>query len=221
MNNLKERIMAYIAYKGLTAQAFEKSAGLSNAAVSKMGDGTRRVTLDKISNAYKDLNISWVLTGEGEMIKHDSNEEIPRQASVPMKSLTKGVPYYDVDFIGGFDIVINDQTTRPDYFIDYRPYNKATCWCNITGQSMEPVINSGDMLALQEIIDWEFLVSGEIYAIVTTNGLRTVKRVIVPRGDNDHFILKPENDAPEYVEQEIPKRMISRVYKVLGCMKRL
>lgn len=44
---LKERIMQYISYKRMTVQTFEFEAHLSNGAVSKMGDNTRRSTLDK------------------------------------------------------------------------------------------------------------------------------------------------------------------------------
>lgn len=66
---LKERIIQFIDYKGLSVQRFEQMTGLSNAAVSKMGDNTRRTTIDKISNSFPDLNTNWLLTGEGEMIK--------------------------------------------------------------------------------------------------------------------------------------------------------
>ena len=47
----------------------------------------------------------------------------------PVISYTNGVPYYNVDFIGGFDIVLNDQTAKPEYLIDFKKYNEATCWC--------------------------------------------------------------------------------------------
>lgn len=68
MAGLKERLFYFIEYKGLTVQSFEKTVGLSNGAVSKMGDNTRRSTIDKISNFFGDLNKNWLLTGEGEML---------------------------------------------------------------------------------------------------------------------------------------------------------
>lgn len=98
-----------------------------------------------IIGAYPDLNQSWLLTGEGEMlnsVKIDSEPQI---------NFTKGVPYYNVDFIGGFDIVLNDQTISPEYLIDFRKYNEATCWCNVTGHSMEPEITHGDIIALKKL----------------------------------------------------------------------
>lgn len=72
---LKDRILKFIEIKGITVQNFEQICGLSNAAVSKMGDNTRRSTLDKISKHFPDLNITWLLTGKGEMLAADGEGE--------------------------------------------------------------------------------------------------------------------------------------------------
>jgi len=65
--------MQYISYKRMTVQMFELKTGISNGAVAKMGDNTRRSTLDKISNKFPDLNKAWLLTGEGEMLNDTSS----------------------------------------------------------------------------------------------------------------------------------------------------
>lgn len=211
--DLKSRLIKFIDYKGLSVQSFELQCGLSNGAVSKMGNNTRRSTIDKISKSYPELNTNWLLTGEGGMLL-DSID------SVPQKSYTNGVPYYNVDFIGGFDIVLNDQTAKPEYLIDFKKYNEATCWCNVTGHSMEPEITHGDIIALKKIEDKSFLPLGEVYAIVTTNGMRTIKR-LGPSSDPKCYTLVPTNKSPEYGIQELPKDMIEHIFQVLGCMKRL
>lgn len=211
--DLKSRLIEFIDYKGLSVQSFELQCGLSNGAVSKMGNNTRRSTIDKISKSYPELNTNWLLTGEGGMLL-DSID------SVPQKSFTNGVPYYNVDFIGGFDIVLNDQTAKPEYLIDFKKYNEATCWCNVTGHSMEPEITHGDIIALKKIEDKSFLPLGEVYAIVTTNGMRTIKR-LGPSSDPKCYTLVPTNKSPEYGIQELPKDMIEHIFQILGCMKRL
>lgn len=215
---LKERILQYISYKGLTVQMFENKAMLSNGAVSKMGNNTRRSTLDKISNFFPDLNKNWLITGEGKMCNDLLEENV--DSELPHINYSKGVPYYNVDFIGGFDIVLNDQTIVPEYLIDFKKYNEATCWCNVTGHSMEPEITHGDIIALKRIEDFSFLPYGEVYAIVTRNGMRTIKR-LGPSENKDCYLLVPTNKSPEYGVQDLPKDMILIVYQVLGCMKRL
>lgn len=139
--------------------------------------------------------------------------------STPIKTTNQGVPYYNVDFIGGFDMVENDQTTTPDYYIDFQKYNSADCWCNVTGHSMEPSISHGDIIALKEIIDWRiFLPFGEIYAIVTSEH-RTIKKVTGSLSP-EKFLLIPLNSSAEFQPQEIPISIIIKVYKVLGCVKK-
>lgn len=215
---LRERILQYISHEGITVQMFENKAMLSNGAVSKMGDNTRRSTLDKISNSFPNLNINWLITGEGKMCNEVQERNV--DSELPHINYSKGVPYYNVDFIGGFDIVLNDQTTVPEYLIDFKKYNEATCWCNVTGHSMEPEITHGDIIALKRIEDFSFLPFGEVYAIVTRNGMRTIKR-LGPSENGDCYSLIPTNKSPEYGVQDLRKDMILIVYQVLGCMKRL
>ena len=70
---LKERLLLFIDYKGISTQKFERIVGLSNASVSKMGDNTRQSTLDKISISFPDLDIAWLKTGIGNMINENKN----------------------------------------------------------------------------------------------------------------------------------------------------
>lgn len=170
--------------------------------------------LNKVMEVFPQVNKDWLMTGHGDMIKSNKNN------TEPQINFTKGVPYYNVDFIGGFDIVLNDQTISPEYLIDFRKYNEATCWCNVTGHSMEPEITHGDIIALKKIEDKSFLPLGEVYAIVTTNGMRTIKR-LGPSNDPKCYTLVPTNKSPEYGIQELPKDMIEHIFQVLGCMKRL
>lgn len=150
----------------------------------------------------------------------DLGDRITILEDKPQKSFTSGRPYYNVDFLGGFDLVLNDSTIVPDYNIDFAPLNKpGVMWCNITGNSMYPKLTSGAIIAIREVVSWkDFLTFGEIYAIVTTNDLRTVK--IVRKAENENnFKLVPINTA-EYDEQEIPKEMVARVFEVLGSINR-
>lgn len=167
---------------------------------------------DKIKNALKEkynLKDVWF---------YDENDE--QSSEEPKMSYTNGVPYYNVDFIGGFDLILNDQTTIPEYKIDFKKYNSADCWCNVTGHSMEPEISPGDIIALKELHDWRiYIPSGEIYGIVTTEH-RTIKKV-TPSNKEGFIKLIPSNQSPEFVPQDIPISIIRKVYKVLGCMKRL
>ena len=131
-------------------------------------------------------------------------------------SYKNGVPYYNVDFCGGFDIMFNDQTRHPDGWVNFQPFSKADSWANITGHSMEPLISHGDMIAIKKVEDWRnYMLYGEIYGIVTEE-YRTVKRV--RKSPNpDTIILEPVNK--DYDTQELELKKILSVWAVIGCAK--
>lgn len=221
-----QRIQQYIENKGISKYRFYQQSGLSNGALDK-GENIGSDKCEKILYAFPDLNSDWLLTGRGSMLKNNGLELIDNKEDIEKNELPevnyeyKGAPYYNVDFIGGFDLVLNDQTNNPDYYINFPPYNKeGVVWCNITGHSMEPELNNGDFIALKEMTDpIEYLPYGEIYGIITDN-YRTVKRIRI--SERKGFVrLIPTNKSPEYGEQEIPINMIRKVFAVLGSMHRL
>ncbi len=80
-----ERIAMYLHFKSITPHAFEKKIKLSNGYFSKQFRNKGSVGSDiliKIHELYKDIDIMWVLTGEGQMIKDQSdsvNHSTPSQ----------------------------------------------------------------------------------------------------------------------------------------------
>lgn len=215
MNNNGERIAKIIQQFCESKADFARKVGEKPQTVSNwVARDNGNNVLNKIVEAFPQINKDWLMTGHGDMLISGN------KVTVPQISYTKGVPYYNVDFIGGFDIVLNDQTINPEYLIDFQKYNEATCWCNVSGHSMEPEINNGDIIALKKIEDFSFLPLGEIYAIVTTNGMRTIKR-LGPSRNPECYTLVPTNKSPEYGTQELRKDMIQHIFQVLGCMKKL
>ena len=140
-------------------------------------------------------------------------------SAVPLISNNKGAPYYDVDFIGGFDSIANNQITSPAFYIDFMPYNDVDCWVNVTGKSMSPFISHGDIVALKRVENWkEFLLFGEIYAVVTDE-FRTIK--IIGKSElQKHFKLIPYSKSPEFSDQDLPIKLINHVYRVKGSLKK-
>lgn len=220
--------MSYYSINSLTLS--KKLGYKSSEKISRLfRDGGAKPSYDiiyDISNMF-DINTDWLITGRGSMLKYNeveliNNKEVTQENELPEVNYEyKGAPYYNVDFIGGFDLVLNDQTNNPDYYINFPPYNKeGVVWCNITGHSMEPELNNGDFIALKEMTDpIEYLPYGEIYGIITDN-YRTVKRIRM--SERKGFVrLIPTNKSPEYGEQEIPISMIRKVFAVLGSMHRL
>lgn len=219
-----ERIEVLMKKEADNPNSFSKKVGIDPSGFRKKMKGDSPIMprdIKKISDALG-VDREWLETGEGlkgtiskPTIRKD---EVKEQIMEEYKAL-HSVPFYDVDFNLGFHEMYNDEPNVPSKYISVPGYEKADFWCRTSGDSMKPFINNGDIIALKEIPDWQsFLPMNEVYAIMTTNDLRTVK--VVRRGSDDmHFTLHAYND--EYEDQEISKAAITKVYKLLGALKTL
>ena len=82
MANVVTRIKDFIDFKGIAVSAFEKSIGMSNASFGKSLRNGGAIGSDKLENilsVYPELSVTWLLTGEGEMLQ--SSPGVPQGAS--------------------------------------------------------------------------------------------------------------------------------------------
>jgi hypothetical protein len=64
----KNRLLKFLNYLGIGQNAFEKEAGIANGYISHNKGSIGSLIINKISNRYPELNINWLLTGQGEML---------------------------------------------------------------------------------------------------------------------------------------------------------
>lgn len=78
---VKQRLIKFIKFKSLSQAKFEKAIGVSNGFVNNISKSIGVEKAQRISNIFPELNIGWLLTGEGEMLKEEEptiDEEIQR-----------------------------------------------------------------------------------------------------------------------------------------------
>lgn len=64
-------MIEFLSYLGKGQNKFESIVGLSRGFVNNVGDSIREASLAKITSVYPELNINWLKTGEGEMLRPD------------------------------------------------------------------------------------------------------------------------------------------------------
>jgi len=72
---MKERLIQFLAYLKIGQNAFEKKVGLSIGSISGAKKGMRTDNLAKIAALYPELNLRWLLLGEGPMLIEKSKEQ--------------------------------------------------------------------------------------------------------------------------------------------------
>ena len=213
---IKQNILLYLAQKGVSPYEFYKESGVTRG-ILQQNNGISEDNIARFLAYASDVSVEWLITGRGEMLstmqeKSDSEEKLPKVSYNP----AIGKPYYDVDFLGGFNEIVNSQVTIPTNNIVIQGFEKADFWCNVTGHSMEPKINHGDIIALHKCT-LEDIQYGEIYAVVLDT-LRTIK--ILRRSSDPKKLRFVPINTTDYDEQEYSVERIMNVFEVIGSISK-
>ena len=204
MAELKERFIEYLAHKGIKKASFEKMAGLSNGFVDKMGNNTRASKLEVISNYCPDLNMVWLRTGEGEMLKGEGVTQAADNETRPHLPVAVTAGH-----TGGISDAIKSGDCEQLPIIFSLPQYDATM--TVQGDSMEPKFEGGDRIAMRKVKD--YIEWGKTYVVDTDDG--AVLKRIYDSGDSIRCVSYNES-YPDFL---IPKSSIYGLYKVVGLVR--
>lgn len=97
--NIKDRARIFVKSQQTTMKAFEESINASNGYINNISRSISLEKIDLIVEKYPILNIEWLLTGKGDMLKPLSelnepelqyiNEDAETRASITAKALVK------------------------------------------------------------------------------------------------------------------------------------
>ena len=203
MEHIANELRSYFSERGITQQSIANELHVSKAYINALFTGRTSIgksTARKLSELYG-ISESWLLTGEGAIAKYDGN----------------GIPEYDVDFSCGNAVMYTDSTAIVGT-LSMSEYANATAIVRATGNSMHPLISSGDKVIIKEVENWvENIIFGQIYGIETDGDIRTIKRV--RRSSEEGIIILEPINKEEYDATPIKASHITRMWLVLGCIK--
>lgn len=222
METKKERLEHFIAAMGYSVREFERAIGVSNGTVRHITDALSANLKEKISANFPQLNMNWLLTGEGEMLR--SSKAAPSQPDVNerpvLKEVTKGgLPLIPIDAVAGFNGWDESGVSELDcthYDVPDFETAHADFLIRVSGSSMYPKYSSGDILACRKIDEITFLQCGKIYVIDSRQGA-IVKRLFPMEGNADMILCKSDN--PNYPPFELPKEEIRSLSIVVGAIR--
>lgn len=200
---------------GLSLQRIQELTNLPLKTLKAYDNGSKEMP-DDILEAFDNLF---------QRIENEYNEREEENTAIPvlitddMVSNVK-VPFYEVDFAGGFTSPEMFSEVKPSFVISSPSFSGADFACVLTGNSMSRRIKNGSVIGLKKINEWwEYFPTNEIYAIVTKNGLRTVK--IVKRSSKSGYIdlipdPLPEYNNPPYETETIRMEYVIGFYQVVA-----
>lgn len=213
MDGVKERLLSFIKDIGIEKSVFERTVGLSNGFVDKVTDNIRSKSLAAIANAYPQLNMDWIKTGEGSPIIPIQDKAIQVYSSDIKEGVYAGTLVYDVDATCGTEV--RDIDFTDDNIIgsvDLPEISKSSKIIRANGDSMEPKIYDGSRIVIREVMNWSDIFYGQIYLIVMDE-YRMIKYIRRYEQDEDNYIiLRSENK--EYDDIKLNKKKIRKLFIV-------
>ena len=213
-----DRFIEYMKIKGLNDNKVTQECGLSQGLLGQARSGKSDLgakTIDKILNKYQDLNKTWLITGDGMMLKGEednNNNPIAKQTSNP----NEGIPLIPVEAMAG---ALTCDNTILEYECDryvIPMFKGADFLIPVKGSSMYPKYSSGDIVACQRIdMNNLFFQWNKVYVIDTNQGA-LIKR-IKPGHDENHILIVSDNE--KYDPFELPYSAIHAVALVIGVIR--
>lgn len=209
-----DRIAAYIDFKGISLNSFDKSIGASNGYIGKQiknGASVGSDIIEKIISIYQDLNFEWLIKGTGPMILTDE-----KPLAMPSMVPGEGIPLIPFDAMAGVcqgDISVMELDCER-YVVPV--FRGADFLMPVKGSSMYPKYSSGDIVACKKIpLNDLFFQWNKVYVLDTVQG-PLIKRVL--KGvDPDHILAVSENE--KYEPFELHLSQLRAVAIVMGVIR--
>lgn len=191
---IKQNILRYLAQKGVSAYVFYKESGVTRG-ILQQNNGISEDNIARFLAYAPDVNIEWLITGEGPMLSHPTPPTPPtKPTSHPS---TSGIPLIPLDAVAGFPAESGGGVSLEDcerYVIPEFENKGANFLIRVSGDSMVPLYYSGDLLACRKITDIRFFQWGTVYVLETSQGV-LVKRVQESVDHADSILCVSENSS--------------------------
>ena len=233
MNEVQERLQEFIKYLGITTMEFEQRAKLSNGFTTSTNKRMRNGTKRLLHDAFPELNIEWLIKGEGEMLNKGDNiinssgansaNAINGNAIILNSDKTddrKRIPFYDnTDSFGRTKMMAENPDTAKQIDAGYF-FTDATSVIRHYGKSMIEYPDNS-IVMLKRIVNKDLIIWGKNYCIETAE-FRIIKRL--QDGGDDFILAYSSNDEvyPDgtlvYPPIKILKSSITHIDVVLGYL---
>ncbi len=206
--DFSERLTQYVKAKKMSVRQFELSCGFKSGWVGGIKSQVDIERVNTISSNYPDLDLDWLFTGNGFMIKTETKT---KEKPVPQSQL----PMLPFSAVAGFLAENNSGFEKAEMFTVPAFLAKgADFLIRVEGDSMYPRYANGEILAVRTIKDPTFFQWGKVYVLSTHQGC-IVKRLF-PDPQNETAIVCHSENTENYPDYKITKDDIINVGVVVG-----
>lgn len=211
-SQIKRNISLYLHRKGVSDYEFYKKSGITRGVLSQP-NGISEDNISRFLAYAPDVNVVWLLTGEGEMFNtSDGMPPVAHQTYNPKE----GIPLIPFSAMAG--ALMGEQTALEYECERYvvPAFSGADFLMQVKGSSMVPTYISGDIVACRRVpMSDLFFQWNKPYVLDTAQGA-IIKR-IKPGSDKQHVLIVSDNK--DYDPFELPYEDIYAVALVIGIIR--
>ena len=214
--SVKERLTHYLEIKGISKSEFGRTIGVSNAYITSMRKSIDPEKLQSIALHYQDLNINWLMTGEGEMLNTPTQPKFAEEKEFGSSGYLHIVPLLPISAQGGSfnDFVTSIKENECEKVVS--PVKGTDMAVTVAGDSMSPEYPSGCQVLIKKINDKAFIEWGKVYVLDTCNG--TVIKEVHKGQSEDEIECHSINPDPKFQPFSVKRNDIYGMYRVIMCM---
>jgi phage repressor protein C with HTH and peptisase S24 domain len=213
----KERIEELLHYFRMEQKEFAEKCGFRPQILSDIKFGKcsiSRKIVEKILTAFPEISREWLLIGEGEKLK--GNTEQGNTAVKSLENRNEGIPLIHANaFAGGFTGNVQVLEYECERYV-VPMFKGADFLIPIKGSSMYPKYSSGDVVACKKLTSWSFFQWGKVYVLYTEQGV-IIKRI--REGKDEEHVLVISDNAERYEPFQLHRSEILDVAIVVGVMR--
>ena len=207
---MNERVKSIRKQLGMTQEQLAQRLGIGKAALSMIETGKAKLSARNRNILVQDLNVNpeWLETGRGAMFnaEPDLTAYMHRtDNSLPMQS----VPLYSIEGTAGLVPLFADQAhTKPLNFIHIPNLPKCDGAIYIVGDSMYPLLKSGDIVLYKQLSSIDDVFWGDMYLLsIDIDGEEYVTVKYIQKSDRPGCV-KLVSQNPHHADKEVEVRRI-------------
>ena len=209
METVGERVRLMRKQLNMTQEQMAQRLGIGKAALSMIETGKARLSARNKNILVQDFNVNpdWVETGEGKMFNAEPNLtafNLRTDRSLPLQS----VPLYSIEGTAGLVPLFNQQQQfEPINYINIPNLPKCDGAIYVVGDSMYPLLKSGDIILYKQLNDVRDVFWGDMYLLsIDIDGEEYITVKYVQKSDHEGYIrLVSQNQHHADKEVEISR----------------
>ena len=218
---MNERLKLIRKHLKMTQEQLAQHLGIGKAALSMIETGKTGLSARNRNTLIQTLNVNpeWLETGRGEMFNAEPDLTAYMRRtdnSLPMQS----VPLYSIEGTAGLVPLFADQSqNKPINYIHIPNLPKCDGAIYIVGDSMYPLLKSGDIVLYKQLHDLEDIFWGDMYLLsIDIEGEEYVTVKYIQKSDREGYV-KLVSQNPHHADKEVEMKRIRAIALVKASIR--